>query len=143
MELLYRNAVIIDAADMANLSSQLGYPVTTDTMEQNLAEVLDKKLGKVLVAEHNGKIVGWLHVQESISLESGHYSEIIGLVVDETMRNKGIGKVLVDKAKEWTKQTGLTRLRVRTNVKRLAAHRFYYREGFRETKEQKSLEVIL
>ncbi len=143
MEIFYRPATIDDAADMAVLNTQLGYPSTPASLRSNLEKVLLLPNNYVLVAELNHKVIGWTNVRLVYTIEWGTTSEIYGLIVDEHSRGKGIGKELIQQAKEWTKQQGLDKLRVRTNVKRKEAHRFYFREGFREVKEQKSLVVNL
>ncbi|MBI1782865.1 MAG: GNAT family N-acetyltransferase [Sphingobacteriales bacterium] len=143
MEIIYRTAMISDAADMAVLNTQLGYPSTTESLTQNLEKVLILPDNIVFVAEHHHKVVGWTNIRLNSTIESGTVCEIWGLIVDEAYRGNGIGKELIQRAKEWTKQQGINKLRVRTNVKRKDAHRFYFREGFTETKEQKSLEINL
>lgn len=143
MDIQYRDANINDAAEIALLVIQLGYPTDENKTRSNLQVVLEKNDGQVTVATVDNKVVAWLHVHQSTSIESGQYCEIIGLVVDGAYRNEGIGKALVDIAKVWAKNKGVNKLRVRSNVKRHKAHQFYFREGFKEVKEQKSLEVLL
>ena len=139
----YREAIINGAADMALLNTQLGYPSTTAFLTENLEKVLSLPDNIVFVGEFNQRVIGWINIRLVSTIETGTYCEIFGLIVDEAQRNRGIGKVLIDKAKEWTKSKGVNKLRVRTNVKRKEAHRFYFREGFKEVKEQKSLEALL
>lgn len=143
MEIIYRTATISDAADMSVLNTQLGYPSTTASLKENLEKVLLLPDNIVFVAEYNHKVIGWTNVRVTNTIESGTVCEIWGLIVDEAYRGNGIGKELIQKAKAWTKQQGVNKLRVRTNVRRKDAHRFYFREGFTETKEQKSLEINL
>ncbi len=128
---------------MVQLTQQLGYTVTLSELKGNLETLLAAGNNLVEVAVLDQRIIGWLHVQQNISLESGNYCEITGLIVDAAHRSKGIGKVLVDHAKQWARERGFTKLRVRSNVKRQKAHEFYFREGFKEVKEQKSLEARL
>lgn len=143
MDIIFRTATISDAADMAVLNTQLGYLSTTESLKQNLEKVLTLLDNIVFVAEYNHKVIGWTNVRLNSTIETGTVCEIWGLIVDEAYRGNGIGKELLQRAKEWTKQQGVNKLGVRTNVKRKDAHRFYLREGFTETKEQKSLEINL
>jgi GNAT superfamily N-acetyltransferase len=62
------------------------------------------------------------------------------LVIDENYRKQGIGKLLVNKAREWAKEKHIDKLRVRCNRKRTEAHLFYIALGFVEIKEQKVFE---
>ena len=78
-----------------------------------------------------------------MSLESGSFYEILGMVVDEAYQNLGIGKRLVQEAIRWSRNQGALSLRVRSNVKRKQAHIFYMRQGFAEMKEQKVFSLNL
>ena len=131
-----RQAIASDAAALAALSTQLGYPSTAEEIAGRL-DVLGGRPGNgVLVAEDGSGVVGWLHVSGMYLLESPSFAEVLGLVVDEAHRGKGIGKQLLDDAARWAADRGFDRLRVRSNVIREDAHRFYEREGFRRTKTQ-------
>lgn len=97
----------------------------------------------IYVAEEGNEITGWIQVSFFTRLESGSFFEIVGLVVDERYRSRGIGKQLITQAKVWCREKGNYRLRVRCNIKRADAHRFYINAGFREVKEQKVFEADL
>ena len=75
--------------------------------------------------------------------ESPVTAEIAGLVVDEERRGAGIGASLVASAADWARARGCRALRVRTNVIRERALRFYEREGFGRLKQQHVLEKPL
>jgi len=85
--------------------------------------------------------VGWIHVLKAIRIESKPFIEIGGLVIDKNYRKQGIGKLLVNKARVWTKENHIDKLRVRCNRKRADAHQFYQAIGFIESKEQKVFEA--
>jgi len=91
---------------------------------------------QVLLGEVDGAVRGWLHAAEVHTVESPPYAEIVGLVVDDGHRGQGLGAALVVAAKEWARARGLGEMRVRSNVVRDRAHRFYQRQGFLETKRQ-------
>jgi len=60
--------------------------------------------------------------------------------VDEiygAFEGKGVGKQLIAVAKKWCEEHSCQTLRVRSNVVRQDAHRFYLSAGFKEMKEQK------
>jgi GNAT superfamily N-acetyltransferase len=86
--------------------------------------------------EAAGPVVGWIHVFAAHRLESGPFAEIGGLVVGEEARGRGVGKRLLAAARSWAFERGIRELRVRSNVLRERAHRFYEREGFARSKEQ-------
>src|SRR4051812_10583340 len=138
-----REAIPSDAAALASLSTQLGYPVAPGEMAERLLAVLNQANQSVLVAEEDGAVGGWLQVCSRESLESPPFAEVSGLVVDEAQRGRGVGRRLLNAAVHWAEERGYGRLRVRSNVVRTDAHRFYEREGFHLTKTQVVLDRLL
>ena len=131
---MIREAAASDAAALAALSTQLGYPAKPEEAAERLSTLGDA--GAVLVAEEDGAVLGWIHVCGIRFFQSPPFAEIGGLVVDEAARGRGVGKLLVQAAVRWAAEQGYARLRVRSNVVREDAHRFYEREGFRRVKTQ-------
>ena len=132
-----RRAQSSDAPSLAALSDQLGYPVTVEQMASRLEAVLPDASCAVLVAEdEDGAVAAWVHVRAERGIESEPFAEIRGLVVDERRRGEGIGKRLVTEAVQWAGGRGLAKVRVRCNVLREGAHRFYERQGFALAKTQ-------
>ena len=127
---------------IAALSAQLGYPASVTETAERLAVIARSNYDVVYVAvlEHH-LVVGWMHVFYALRVEGPPFCEIGGMVVDEHWRSKGIGSVLVEHARLWSSTKGCAALRVRSNVVRKNAHQFYTREGFRQLKEQKVLEL--
>jgi GNAT superfamily N-acetyltransferase len=132
-----RRATLRDAARIAALSSVLGYPVAVETIVQRLGRLLERAEEVILVAElAPGGIVGWLHGAEQELLESGRRCEILGLVVDEEHRGRGVGRRLVEAIEGWAAARGLEQMAVRSNVVRAESHPFYERLGYVRTKTQ-------
>ena len=138
-----REATLSDAAVLADLASQLGYPSTSEQIAVRLEVLRSRSGNEVLVAEDESGVVGWLHVSGMYLLESPAFAEVLGLIVDEAHRGKGIGKRLLEGAVRWATEHGFDKLRVRSNVIREDAHRFYEREGFRRVKTQVVLDGAL
>jgi GNAT superfamily N-acetyltransferase len=133
---LIRDARPEDAARMAVLAGQLGYPSTEGDIRTRLAALSGRGDHAFYVVEVQGVVVGWIGVRAELSLEGGGYAEIVGLIVDEHHRGKGLGEDLVAAAETWAAKRGAKRLRVRSNVIRERAHRFYERLGYTITKRQ-------
>jgi GNAT superfamily N-acetyltransferase len=132
-----RDARSSDAAVVAALSIQLGYPMRPEEAEARLAALQATDDNAVLVAEsEDGVVIGWIHVFGQLLLETGAFAEIAGLVVDEAWRGRGTGAALVEAAAEWAARRGYGTLRVRSNVVRERAHAFYERLGFARSKTQ-------
>jgi GNAT superfamily N-acetyltransferase len=138
-----REANVNDVAELTELTKQLGYPLSEQEILTNLTIILNNDHEVIFVMTENEKVIAWIHIFHSIRLESGSFCELGGLVVDARYRSKGIGEVLVNKAIEWTRQRNVPLLKLRSNVIRKDAHRFYHRLGFKETKEQKVFEMLL
>ena len=132
--MIIREATAADAAALAALSTQLGYPAQPGEAAERLAALGPE--GAVLVAEAGGAVLGWIHVCGIRFFQSPPFAEVGGLVVDETARGKGVGKLLLEAGARWAGERGYPQLRVRSNVVREDAHRFYEREGFRRVKTQ-------
>jgi GNAT superfamily N-acetyltransferase len=57
-----------------------------------------------------------------------------GLVVREDMRGQGVGRRLCVEVEEWARSKSVALVRVRSQIKREDAHRFYLRDGYRKVK---------
>lgn len=137
-----REAEAGDAKAVNALSHQLGYSISDEQTLQNINMIIQSKTDEAFVAVIKEQVIGWIGVSYHIQLQSPPSCEVHGLVIDDEYRNKGIGKMLVEKAKQWTKNKGTDRLRLRCNVKRNDAMRFYSNIGFKETKQQKVYEIL-
>lgn len=132
-----------DAAAFADLLVQLGYPgVTPDDARRRLLQLLDRADHAVFVDEEDG-VAGFIHVCVTETLEHEPRGEIRTLVVDEARRSTGVGARLVEAAERWARQRGLARMRVRSNVLRERARRFYERLGYGVTKTQNVFDKTL
>lgn len=131
-----RPAQIGDAEAIAVLSTQLGYPATTEQVLARLGRLLQMPDHCVLLAGVGGNIAGWAHVERRLNLESGDRAELMGLVVDERVRRNGVGAKLVEAAEDWAAARGLDTMVVRSNVVREASHAFYRKSGYQAVKSQ-------
>lgn len=133
---MIRRALVADAADIARLATDLGYRTTTDQAAERLASLIPREAYFVAVAEVSSRIVGWVAAERRLLLESGERIEIVGLIVDATMRRTGVGAALVRAAEEWARAQGMPSVSVRSNVARVEAHPFYERLGYVRAKTQ-------
>ena len=126
-----------DAAAIADLAGQLGYPSTKEQIERRLERVLPDPAHALFVAEmQGGKIGGWLHVFGYHVLESDPRAEVAGLVVDAAQRGGGIGRLLMKQAEQWARENGYASVNLRSNIVRHEAHAFYQRIGYKIPKTQ-------
>jgi GNAT superfamily N-acetyltransferase len=131
-----REARASDAPSVARLASELGLASDVHEATRRLATIDADEGQTAMVAEVDGEVVGWVHVVESTSLQSGTLVEIRGLVVDTDARRSGVGRALVAAAETWAAARGHEVIRVRTDVRRDDARDFYLGVGYEERKRQ-------
>jgi len=134
-----RRVRLSDAARIAELSGQLGYPTGEKQMKMRLTDVIRDKDATCIVAEsREGGLIGWIHVSTTPLLEVERRAEVNGLVVDETARSRGAGAMLLGAAEKWARGKRCKSMSVRSNVLRERAHGFYLRNGYEHYKTQKA-----
>jgi len=126
--------VVADAQPAAELSGELGYPVTTEEIAERIAALKGLENHVVYVACLRDNPVGWIDIGVVHHLQAEPYGEIGGLVVASTVRNGGIGRQLLARAEQWVRDRGVKKILVRSRISREDAHRFYVREGYEQTK---------
>jgi ribosomal protein S18 acetylase RimI-like enzyme len=132
-----RRAQPSDAAEMARLSGELGYPMSVDEMRGAIGRLLIDPRHYIAVAEEGtDRLLGWMHVEHRTSMQSAERAELIELIVDARARRRGTGRALVDAAEEWGQSRGVASLTVRSNVTRELSHPFYEALGFVREKTQ-------
>jgi predicted N-acetyltransferase YhbS len=133
-----------DATAVAELSVQLGYEASSAEIEQRITALLSNAESQVaLVACEDAEVVGWIEASIVRHLQSAPHTLIGGLVVKDGMRGLGVGKRLCAEVEAWSRNKGLTVVRVTSRSTREGAHRFYLREGYRQTKTSAVFEKVL
>ena len=94
-----------------------------------LRQAIDSHDACVLVAEAAGRFVGICTAyQDMHSVRFGYRCWVEDLAVDPEVRSQGVGKRLLDAAKDWARERGATHLELDSGEARHDAHRFYERE---------------
>ena len=94
-----------------------------------LRAAIESEEAEVLVADHEGAVVGICTVYDDIdSVRFGRRAWVEDLAVDPDHRSQGAGKALLDAAKAWGRARGASRLELESAEARSDAHRFYERE---------------
>ena len=138
-----RVARLADAAALADLSTQLGYP-SSEAQVRGRLRLLDDPERTLLVAESGGVVAGFIDVHVQRTVEEDPYGEVGGLAVTRERRASGIGRALLDAAAAWARDRGLSHLWIRANLARgTAAHGFYEHAGCRTVKDQRVYELPL
>ena len=113
----------MDINDFIRLSAQLGYDADSEYIAKRISEKDSNEI--VFVAAYTDKIIGWVDCKISRSFISRPYGEIVGFVVDQDERSKGVGKQLLQRAELWVRERHCGKILVHSNVKRERAHSFY------------------
>jgi GNAT superfamily N-acetyltransferase len=88
---------------------------------------------RILMAVQGEQLLGFAHLRIARDLAADEAAEVASIVVRQTHRRHGIGRMLVTAAETWARQSGRARLLLRTDVVRTAAHAFYLALGYQET----------
>jgi GNAT superfamily N-acetyltransferase len=129
-----RPAVPEDAAALAGLVGELGYPTTLDEMRARLALVGARDHVQALVAVGDGRPVGLLTLEIRLLLDRpGPIGRVASLVVSESWRGRSVGRALMAAAEAACAEAGCVAVEVTSNVSREGAHAFYERLGYART----------
>jgi len=135
-DITIRSARPSDAEAIAELTKQLGYSAEPAAVVSRLSRLLARSDQQLLVADHDGRAIGWIHMVVTEYIESDAFVVIGGLAVDREYRMQGIGRRLLTRAEEWAAQHGCALVRLSSNAKRVEAHGFYERAGYTNLKTQ-------
>ena len=120
-----------------SLNFQLGYQATLEEFVQRYHLISSRTDHFLCVALIADQVIGWMHLEEKLMLESDNVVQISAIVVDERMRRCGVGQRLLIRAEEWAKGRGYKRIFLSSNVLRVEAHIFYERLGYVSKKQSK------
>jgi ribosomal protein S18 acetylase RimI-like enzyme len=119
-------------------------PRTPELYAAFLAGQLDESEAVVLVAEHDGRVVGYGYG----AIEGYDYMALRGpaavlhdLVVDPEHRGRGLGRALLTALVEAFTARGTPRLVLSTAERNTSAQRFFERLGFRRTMVEMTREL--
>ena len=129
-----RRLSVDDAEAAAGLSGQLGYSCSAEDLRERIEE-LSRTVDRVaFAAVIDDQVVGWIDAAMERHLQYAASAVIGGLVVREDMRGLGVGKRLCLEVEEWARSKSVSLVRVRSQIKRENAHRFYLRDGYFKVK---------
>ena len=134
-----RNAVVDDflAIHLLNMFG-LDYDYPADKTKKRLAYILLKPHSKVIVAEVDGNVVGYVHAEDYDCTYSDSTTNILAIVVDEDYRGNDIGRNLLIAVEKWAYSSGSSGIRLVSSAYRTGAHKFYEACGYTLRKEQKN-----
>ena len=133
---MIREATINDCKEVSSLCSiDLGYCCGEQFVENRIFNI-DKNRECVLVAEINGVVVGFIHVERYEVLYHSSMANVLGIAVSSQVRRQGIGSQLIHAAEIWARERNIYGLRLNSGNTRKDAHKFYRSIGFDGEKNQ-------
>lgn len=130
LEVQIRQASTSDISALASLLAELGFSSDDTELPARLAAMP----GAVLVAVVGGEVVGFLSTNIMAVLHRPKpVGRISAFVVQAAMRNRGIGKTLLQAAEHRLWQQGCGLIEITSNFKLEQAHAFYQRMGYEPT----------
>jgi GNAT superfamily N-acetyltransferase len=119
-----------DADRIAALFTDEGYPSGPSDIVDRLGR-FDSEHSQVLVADHDGDVLGFVAVHALPRFEqSDRIVRIMALVVDAGVRERGIGRLLMDAAEEVGRGVGAAFAEVTAGHHRPDARRLYEELGY-------------
>ena len=123
-----------DAAAIAQLMTELGYPTDATQIPARLEALDDDPSSVVWVGELDGQVVAVGTGKTLVNINhDGITAQLTALVVAERVRGRGVGREMVRCAEEWARARGATRLTLTSALHRERAHEFYKRLGYEHT----------
>lgn len=105
---------------------QLGYDIAEGELAGRIARVLESADHCFVVAEFDGQVAGILHVFRRPALEKPCEAIVQALVIDASVRGRGLGNALMRLAEEWASTRGLASIALHTRK----AQAFYEGLGY-------------
>ena len=134
---IVRGAQEGDAAAIAGLLTELGYPAEPAQMAPRLARMLAEPGQEVLIADADGEVIGLATViVRHVIHRDAPFARLSSLIVTERRRSQGVGQRLVVTAEEIARQAGCNVIEVTSSARRQRAAEFYGRLGFVEQRRR-------
>lgn len=143
VEFQIRDATTADAQALAQLNrEEMGYDFSPEKTEKKLAALLTDGRNKILVAQCEGEVIGYVHLVDYDVMYAEHMKNIMGIAVNSRFRRMGVGSALLGAAEKWAKAAGAAGVRLSSGETRTGAHAFYRSIGYEGTKMQLNLKKM-
>jgi GNAT superfamily N-acetyltransferase len=97
--------------------------------------ILDPKIGIILIAKDDDKILGMVNLLFTESTALGSKVALLeDMVILSSSRGRGIGSQLIDYAISEAKKVGCKRITLLTDIENTKAQSFYQKKGFVKSK---------
>jgi len=126
---ILRPAVADDAAVVADLLGQLGYPMSAG---EALCR-LNRPGGRLILSEADGQALGLLELTVQLQITHARpVARVTAMIVRDSARRQGIGRRLMERAAELARAEGCEGIELTSGLQpeRQDAHRFYEALGY-------------
>jgi ribosomal protein S18 acetylase RimI-like enzyme len=132
-QILLRPAQAADAPAIAALFTDEGYPAGPSDIVARLAR-FDTSDSRVVIAEHDGAILGFIAVHAMARFEhDDSILRILALVVDAGARERGVGRTLMAEAERIGRELGAAFIELTAGHHRPEARHLYESLGYDST----------
>ncbi len=134
-----RDAIIEDSEVITYINKvSLGYDYPAEKTKQRLLAILKMPENRLFVAESDGKVVGYIHGANYDTCYMDSLKNVLALTVLPEYQGKGIGRKLLTRLEEWSREDASLGVRLVSGMNRVEAHKFYAHCGYTMRKEQKN-----
>ncbi|WP_328291577.1 GNAT family N-acetyltransferase [Kineococcus sp. NBC_00420] len=131
MSVRIRDAESTDAAAVAALLAEMGYPTSESAAQAHIQRFSAPPSSRLQLAEHDGDVVGLIATHLVPRMDDDALTcRVTDLVVSSRLRRGGIGSALLDAAEAHARSAGAPRLDLSSGDWREEAHAFYLAAGF-------------
>lgn len=138
-EVKVRSATTSDLGGMSSLLGELfsiEKDFTPDVRRQRrgLATLMESRRATILVAEAGSQIIGMCTLQPLISTaEGGTVGMVEDMIIAESWRGKGVGRMLLDAIETEAREQQMSRLQLLTDLDNEPAKKFYRNQHWSPT----------
>lgn len=123
-----------DVLALARLLTMLGHPTAAEDIAMRWKEWRSAGNSALVVAKADGTLAGAVTLHQMVVLHRPKpVGRITSLVVDDSVRGRGIGRALVAAAEEALASLGCGLIEITSNARLTDAHGFYAQLGYEQT----------
>lgn len=135
---MIRKIRLSDATELHRLNRDcLGYDVPLSLTQNQLEKLIADPHHHFLVAEVDGRVIGYLHAQLYETLYFEPLWNLMALAVSADFQRQGIASDLMVACEALARQAKVAGIRVNSGISRGGAHAFYQKMGYEIRPDQK------
>lgn len=129
-----RHPPYIFLQQLVGLLNSEKFDVSLEEIQNRIDKLPDKD--RLFLAVEGEYLYGYAHLRIAHDLIDTDTAVVVSVIVREDRRREGIGSRLIAAAETWARQSGRSRLLLRTDVVRTGAHAFFVALGYEGSSTQ-------